>query len=276
MDVRSLGFRTDLALLQLAGSVVDDRGDHLVVRTPHNPRFWWGNFLLLERVPMAADTDRWIERFRTEFPGAEHMALGFDGADGTVDDLAAFAERGVRCEALTVMSASAVNEPPRPNREALYRQLRSHDDWAQSVELRVACNNEQEERAYREFATLKVATNRTLAEAGHGGWFGAFLDGQLVAQMGLFAAGAGLARFQAVETHPEFRGQGLAGTLVHQVSRYGFGQLGAKTLVMVADPLYLAVRVYRSVGFLDDESQLQAFESPATAGGGGVPPGVSR
>jgi predicted GNAT family acetyltransferase len=67
-----------------------------------------------------------------------------------------------------------------------------------------------------------------------------------------------LARFQSVETHPEFRGRGLAGTLVHHVSCYGFGELGAKTLVMVADPHYLAVRVYRSVGFLDRESQLQA------------------
>ena len=59
----------------------------------------------------------------------------------------------------------------------------------------------------------------------------------------------GLARFQSVETHPDFRGQGLAGTLVHEVSRYGFDQLGAHTLVMVADPDYLAIRVYRSVGF---------------------------
>jgi ribosomal protein S18 acetylase RimI-like enzyme len=171
----------------------------------------------------------------------------------------------MRCEALTVMSASSVREPPRPNRAAIYRQLRSDDDWAQSVELSVACNDEQEERAYREFATLKVATNRTLAEAGHGGWFGAFLDGQLVTQMGLLAAGAGLARFQSVETHPEFRGRGLAGTLVHHVSRYGFDELGAKTLVMVADPHYIAVRVYRSVGFFDGESQLQAYQPGAPA-----------
>jgi hypothetical protein len=140
----------------------------------------WGNFLLLERVPMAADADRWIDRFRAEFPGAEHMALGFDGAEGTIDDLAAFAERGMSCEASTVMTASAVREPPRPNREAIYRQLRSDDDWTQSVELRVACNDEHEERAYREFATVKAATYRALADAGHGGWFGAFLDGRLV------------------------------------------------------------------------------------------------
>ena len=67
----------------------------------------------------------------------------------------------------------------------------------------------------------------------------------------------GLARFQSVQTHPDARGRGLAGTLVHHVSRYGFGPLGAHTLVMVADPTYLAIRVYRSVGFEVAETQLQ-------------------
>jgi ribosomal protein S18 acetylase RimI-like enzyme len=202
------------------------------------------------------------EQFATEFPGAGHIALGFDGVDGKVSDLAGFTERGLRVEASTVMSATSVHEPPRPNRDAVYRALESDDDWAQSVELRVLCNDEHDDESFREFATRKVATQRQLTEAGHGGWFGAFVEGRLVAQMGLFAASPGLARFQSVETDPEFRGRGLAGTLVHHVSRYGFDQLRATTLVMVADPDYLAIRVYRSVGFTDGESQLQAERPP--------------
>jgi ribosomal protein S18 acetylase RimI-like enzyme len=263
VNVTSLGNRTDLALLQLGGTLVEDRGDHLVVRSPHNPTFWWGNFLLLAQVPPAADTDMWLERFAAEFPQAEHVALAFDGVDGRVEDVAAFTERGLRAEASTVMSASVVHEPPRPNHEATYRRLTSDDDWEQSVELRVACNDLQEEQAYREFATIKVATNRALAEAGHGGWFGAFVDGRMLSQMGLFRASPGLARFQSVETHPEARGRGLAGTMVHRVSQYGFGELGATTLVMVADPEYSAIRLYRSVGFADGESQLQVERPPA-------------
>lgn len=66
-----------------------------------------------------------------------------------------------------------------------------------------------------------------------------------------------------MQTHPDARGRGLAGTLVHAVSRYGFEELGAATLVMVADPEYLAIRVYRSVGFTDTETQLQAEWKPA-------------
>jgi ribosomal protein S18 acetylase RimI-like enzyme len=264
VDVISLGNRTDLALLQLGGTEVEDRGDHLVVRSPHNPAFWWGNFVFLAQVPPPEDTDRWLEQFAAEFPEARHIALGFDGVDGSVADLASFAARGLNCEASTVMTASVVHAPPRPNHQATYRKLSSDDDWAQSVDLRMACNDEDERGADElEFVTRRAATNRSLTEAGHGGWFGAFVDGRLLSQMGLVAASPGLARFQSVETHPDARGQGLAGTLVHHVSRYGFGELGATTLVMVADPEYSAIRLYRSVGFADSESQLQAERAPS-------------
>lgn len=50
---------------------------------------------------------------------------------------------------------------------------------------------------------------------------------------------------------------------MHEVGRYGFDELGARTLVMVADPDYPAIRVYRSVGFEDAETQLQAERKPA-------------
>ena len=49
--IRSLGYRTDLALLTLGGSTVQQRDGYLVVRTPANPLHWWGNFLLLPYLP---------------------------------------------------------------------------------------------------------------------------------------------------------------------------------------------------------------------------------
>jgi GNAT superfamily N-acetyltransferase len=238
-----------------------------VVRSPHNPLHWWGNFLLLPAVPPAAETDRWLERFVETFPDARHRTFGFDGTTGRVEDLAAFSDRGLSVEAQTVMTATAVHAPARPYGAATYRRLESDEDWAQSVELRTACDDGGEDPADRlEYDTLKVASNREMADAGHGGWFGAFVDGRLVSQMGLYRASEGLARFQSVETHPDFRGRGLAGTLVHHVSRVGFTELGARTLVMVADPTYLAIRVYRSVGFTDGESQLQAEKGPKSDG----------
>ena len=62
---RSLGWQTDLIFARFDGVVVP-RADHLVVRTPDNPTFWWGNFLLYDQVPRAGDAAVWGERFGAE------------------------------------------------------------------------------------------------------------------------------------------------------------------------------------------------------------------
>ena len=259
MELRSLAWRTDLALLRAAGSEVDARGDHLVVRTPANPGFYWGNFLLLDAPAGPDDVASWLQAFEEEFPDARHRTFGVDGTEGSVDDLAPFRAAGMGVEASTVMTAQSVHEPPHPHIEASVRPLATDDDWAQQVELALT---DEELHGGREFATRRAAAERSLVEQGLGQWFGAFLDGQLAASLGLFVASEGLARYQGVMTHPDHRGRGLCGTLVHHAGRFGFDELGVKTLVMVADPEYLAIRIYRSVGFTGSETQLQAARVP--------------
>ena len=261
MDVRSLGWRTDLALLQLGGTQVEDRGDHLVVRSLHNPGHWWGNFLLLRSLPAPGEAPLWVERHAAAFPGARHVSLGVDGTDGTVADLADFAALGLSGEAQTVMTATSVPSGG-PHPEAVCRQLSSEDDWQQSVELQERCNDREDPERFRLYAQARTRTRRELVQAGHGGWFGAFVDGRLACQMGLFSASPGLARFQSVETDPDFRRRGIARALVQHVSGYGFEQLRAQTLVMVADPDYFAIDLYRSVGFAPTEAQLQVERPP--------------
>ncbi|HEV3211782.1 MAG TPA: GNAT family N-acetyltransferase [Acidimicrobiales bacterium] len=265
MDVASLGFRTDLSLLRLGGTTIEERGDHLVVRSSHNPSHWWGNFLLLHDVPTPASSPGWLDRFAATFPDARHVALGFDGTHGALDDLAWFAARGFTADAQAVMTTSIVHEPRHPNPDAECRTLRTDEDWVQSVDLEVRSIGQELDRAgFRAFAAAKAVTNRRLVEAGHGAWFGAFADGRLVCQMGLVTAGPGLARFQTVHTDPGLRRQGFAGTLVHHAGRFGFDTLGARTLVMVADPGYVAIELYRAVGFEEREVQLQIERPPAT------------
>jgi ribosomal protein S18 acetylase RimI-like enzyme len=271
VHVTSLGFRTDLALLELGGSVIEDRDDYLVVRTPHNPTFWWGNFLLLPAPPPPDDTPQWLATFASAFPEARHLAFGFDGVDGTVADLAGFAAAGLSVEASTVMTAQDVHPPDRPNEAATCRVLSSDDDWLQQIELRIACNDsDPDDTAHRTFATAHTNTMRALMAAGHGAWFGAFVEGRLLCSMGLFSTAPGIARFQSVETHPEARRQGLATTLVHYASMYGFDELRAHTLVMVADPEYSAIRIYRAVGFTGTQTQLQADRAPLRPSGESV------
>jgi ribosomal protein S18 acetylase RimI-like enzyme len=258
VEVRSLGYRTDLAILEYEGSQVTDRGDHLVIRTPRNPDYWWGNFLLLQDLKPGSGAD-WLARFAAEFPDARHIALGLDKADGSGVDPAALT--GMTMERNAVMTATSVHAPPHPNTEAVVRTLEGDADWRQSLELTTAVYPGEPGGATR-FATAQLAAKRALTEASHGAWFGAFLDGTLVAQLGLVAATSGLGRYQSVETHPAARRRGLAGTVVWHAGATALAN-GASTLVMVADPDDSAIRVYRSLGFTVTESQLGFISQPA-------------
>lgn len=260
MDVRSLGYRTDLMIRTLEGSQVEDRGDYLVIRSPRNPTYWWGNFLLLP-PPVPGQAARWVATFAAEFPAAQHVALGIDVIEISDVPIAEYVAAGLELQRSTVLVAQELTEPPRPNRSAAYRELAGDDDWRRAAGLR-ALVNAGEPGGDPDFIQARSATERALTEAGHGSWFGAFAGEELVAQLGLITDGSGVARYQNVETHPDWRRRGLAGSLVWHAGQHGVDELGATTLVIVADPLADAIKVYRSVGFADAETQVSFERQP--------------
>ena len=259
MELTSIAWRTDLALRAWSGSEIEDRGDHVVVRTPTNPAYYWGNLILLQDRPEAGDVPAWLDLFGREFPRSRHRAFGIEAPGGTLADLEPFREAGLDVEAAAVMTATAVHPPARPNTEATVRPLTSDEDWDQQVTLALT---DEDLRGNREFATERTKGERQLVEDGHGTWFGAFLGGLLVSSLGVFVTPEGLGRYQDVQTHPGFRGQGLCGTLVHRAGTHALEDLGVDTLVMVADPGYSAIRIYRAAGFAESETQLQAERRP--------------
>ncbi|KQW53183.1 hypothetical protein ASC77_02490 [Nocardioides sp. Root1257] len=257
MEVLSRGWRTDLAILALSGSTVEHRPTYVVVRTADNPGYRWGNFLLLRRPPLRRDLGLVEQLFERELPGIGHRAFGIDAPDGQPGELAPFADAGYSVESATVLTATTVQPPPRPNTSTQVRPLAGDADWAQRVSLDLACHDGGAD-GFGDFTRIKAAAERRLTEHGASAWYGAFDDGRLVATMGIVRAGDRVARFQEVQTHPEARGRGVAGTLVHAAGTDAFQRLGATTLVTVADPDYHAIRIYRSVGFTDAEVQLTA------------------
>jgi hypothetical protein len=62
MHIKSLGYRTDLIFASFDGEIFD-RGDYQVIRSPTNPTFYWGNFLLFPQPPQEGDHEKWRERF---------------------------------------------------------------------------------------------------------------------------------------------------------------------------------------------------------------------
>ncbi len=259
MRVTSLGLATDVALRVLEGAEVSDRGGYLVVRSPDNPDFWWGNFLILPGPPEPGSASAWLARFAAEFPTAPHVALAVDAAYPDATSVPAdFPAAGLEPERGIVLTAASVTPPPRPAEHAGIRPLESDADWQASFDLAVRCFGAE---GSQEYLVRRNAARRRLIRAGRGAWFGAFGGGRLLAQLGVCDAGDGRARYQDVETDPAARRRGLAGTLVWHAGLYARRVLGAATLVIVADPAGEAIRVYRSCGFADAETVL-TFERP--------------
>jgi ribosomal protein S18 acetylase RimI-like enzyme len=262
VDVRSLSYRTDLAVRVREGSQVEDRGDYLVVRTPGNPGYWWGNFLLLPSLRPGEAAD-WLALFAAQFPQARHVTLGVDVTDDTGitgDELAAV---GFTAQRSVVLTAGGLRQPPYPNSEVTCRPLRAAADWEQATLLReIALVDESGVGSDPEFVRSRVAAARALTEAGLATWYGAFIGGELLAQLGVVTDGpSGLARYQSVETRPDARRRGLAGTLTWHAGTQTLAAGQARTLVIVAAPDDVAIRVYRRVGFTDAEFQI-GFERP--------------
>lgn len=257
MNVRSLGYRTDLIFAAFNGQVID-RGDHLVVRTPSNPTFYWGNFLLFEMPPQKGDFERWRRLFAAEigaFPTVRHETFGWDVTSGEVGEVAPFLNHGFKLGRSTVLAATELRPPEQPAAGLLIRPLETQEDWRLALENQVLCRETAyEEAGYREFKERQMPDYRSMSAAGHGAWFGAFSDGDLVADLGIFHDGT-VARYQNVETHPGHRRQGIAGSLVYHAGQYALTNFGVETLVIVADHESAASRLYRSLAF--DPRELQ-------------------
>jgi len=258
MKVKSLGYKTDLIFPGFDGDIID-RGDYLVILTPDNPTFHWGNFILFKNPPKNSDFLLWKNIFNREIASilkANHMAFGWDTSDGETGEVELFTDDGFDFFKSIVLSTDDVNLPKKHNTEIVIRPISEDWEWQQAQSNQIACREQGHDIAsYTQFKSDQMRRYRKMTKAGIGQWFGAFLENHLVADLGVFAIN-NTARFQNVCTHPDFRRQGICGTLVYESSRYAFEKMDVKTLVMVADEDYHAARIYESVGFKPRERQV--------------------
>ena len=258
MNVKSLGYRTDLIFPTFDGEIID-RGDYLVIRTPKNPTFYWGNFLLFSHPPREGDFKEWRDLFALEIgapPETEHQVFGWDSPEGEEGDIQPFLEAGFRLNRSVVLTSSEPRSPARPSSLVSIRTLKTEADWEQAVENQVACREpEFEEGEYQEFQKQQMARYRKMVASGHGDWYGAFIERQLVADLGLFHH-EGVGRFQSVETHPDFRRRGVPGTLIFGAGRQAKADYDLDTLVIVAEQASSPAQLYESLGFQLTEKQV--------------------
>lgn len=258
MNVRSLGYATDLLFTRFEGEVID-RGDYLVARTRDNPTFHWGNFLLFDGPPAEGDFDRWRELFAQEIgtmPGVGHVAFGWNsGEEGLIEP---FLKEGFVLNDNVTLAANKVHRPEKYCEQAEIRPLVEDWEWEAAMASKVEGRDPVfSEEGFRDFSNRQMTMRRSMVQAGLGQWFGAFIDGRLAGDLGVFVFN-GLGRFQSVGTHPDFRRRGVCGALVYHAASQALERMGATRLVMVADANYHAAKIYESVGFRQAERQLGA------------------
>lgn len=264
----ALGFRSELIFHRHDGEVADLRAQLgcRVIRTPSNPTYYWGNYLLFDAAPRAGDAARWPALFEqlvaARQPQSTHRAFGWlEDSAGEVED---FLAAGYTHSNATVMQTRAVPVVPAPAVRADLRPFArsgaaAEQEWAALLELGVATRSEEHtEAAYRPFAQQRIARWRAQADAGHGDWFGAFVDEagapRLAAALGIYAeqqpeGGERLARYQWVTTDAAYRRRGLCRALIACAAGYAREALHADRLIIVAAAGEMPEQLYANLGF---------------------------
>ena len=259
MNLRSRGYRTDLIFAHFHGRVTD-LGEAVAVANPNSPAHYFGNLLVFRAPPERGDLPNW-ERLFAQYIGqpplTQHRLFGWDVPALGPADVTEFLEAGYHLEENAVMAAPRLHAPPHLNSRAEYRPvLDTDEEWAQVLENQVGSREDgYDEARYRQFKATQLRCLRDMCRAGLGVWYGAFIDGQLTADLGVFTDGHGLLRYQSVGTSPAFRRQGLCGSLTFRAGEHARAHFQAEQLVIVADEHGGAKRVYESVGFQDVERQ---------------------
>jgi ribosomal protein S18 acetylase RimI-like enzyme len=232
------------------------------VRSPSNPAFWYGNFLLFDGPPTAGDGERWERLFEREFadePRIRHRTFGWDRTDGEAGAAASeFMQRGYDVEHNVglVATPQALAPHPRANREVEVRPLDPAAGGPDErlfnavIDLQIAGRAERiDEDEHREFTRARQAELRELFAAGRGAWYVALSpDGELVGSCGIVATGD-RGRFQAVETAVAHRRRGICSRLVIDAAAHAAVAHSLSTFVIVADADYHALGLYESLGF---------------------------
>ncbi len=261
----NLGTATDLAIAELTGSSIDEHGSYLVLSSPDNPGYYWGNYIQILNNDRSVED--WEVTFRQHFPDALHRCFGLP----TGTDISVWKGLGYTCDTEETLVAHTVpvQTPCPPG-----YQVHPIDDWQQYLAIELAENirtQKHSDESYRSYMQNKIATYITLIDQGHAQFFGAYFEtGDLVASLGIVCCPplntgaetlANLARYQHVFTEAQHRRKGLAAHLIGVAGAWAADH-GAVTYAICTETTNAAGRVYRRSGFSPVAEGLGAEKHP--------------
>ncbi len=240
---------------------VTDRGDYIVVETPDDPGYYYGNLLVLPAAPQVGEVAYWTRRFGDELgknPAIKHVTFWWDGVTGDAGATDELAAAGFTLEPMLVMVATP--DELTATTPALPIRALEPDEVLGTGELAYAVGDRHDE-AYRAFYARRAARHRDLVTRGLAVFHGAFDGAQLVASLGLVQLGH-LARYQDVQTLPAYRDRGLASALLAKAAA---GSDASSRLVIMPVPGGAGERVYARAGFRVAERTVSACRYPSGA-----------
>lgn len=253
MTLQTITLKSEL--LALTGmSTVEDFGAYAVQTTADEPNYWVGNQIIVKDPDFPLlDT---IPTFERHFPEASHRSVVWD-VDGFDPDpiKAALGPLGFEADVYDALTLSGQLADASLPSGISVRSLTTASDWEQSAQLQCEVGQEDGHPAdsHAVFISRRNETRRNQIADGLGQWFGAFDDGQLVAQMGLMHD-ENVARYQSVETRITHRRRGICAALLRHVGLWALDRAPNAQLVIVAEADGAAGRLYRRMGFAHTET----------------------
>ncbi len=251
-SIKNLGYRTD-AIFHLRDGFIEEHADYWSIRTPTNPSFWFGNFILFKQAPGPGDLNRWLQIHDQVFGKTlNHVTLGWDEANpGSTEE---FLADGFKSSDGMVLSLSEYSGETTINPKLEVRKLTSESEWKEMTDLQIEIDRDyfklpQDNGVFR---NNQMVALKKMADEGQGDWWGAFDQGELVGGMGLyFDEDRTIGRFQYVTTRESHRRQRVCTTLLDQVVRHAFATVRPESLVINtgADDDNPALVVYKKFGF---------------------------
>jgi GNAT superfamily N-acetyltransferase len=252
------GWETDLAILSHGGSSIEEFEDHIVVRSPQNPDYHWGNFILVSNVSHVDDGERWLNTFTDAFPEATWTAIGLPQFPDSLD---AWTDLGLELERMEVLKA---HQPPSiPDISSNYTsRIFGDGDWDLLLARELSENKksgEHDPESFKRYISNAIKGYEELSRKGLAAWFGAFHGSELVADLGIVVCGE-MARYQSVQTDESHRRNGLATHLLGIAADWA-QEKGCTSWVIVTESTNGAGRVYRRAGFKPDLETVTAYRA---------------
>ena len=257
MTIRCLGWASDLMLMRGVSEVLFRHG-YTVVRTPTEPTFWFGNFVMFTTCP--DDPSDQIAAFEAEFPDAGHKLIVWDDPSmifGAGHD--ALEKLGYEIDRADVLTLTApLKRTSTPDGIAI-RPIQSDADWMAVVDLQheTGLTDHHDTANYRTYVETRFATIRQQCAAGVSRWFGAWDGDVLAGDLGIMCD-ARMARYRSVETRASYRRRGICPALLCAAHDWALTQHPATTPIIVAMADSDAGRIYRRCGFVLHEVNVSA------------------